>query len=61
MGMLRASSMEGILWGFGGRGGVGVGRLAGVREDEIEVGFAGGAAALRRRRVRAVLGSMVWQ
>jgi hypothetical protein len=48
--------MEKISWGFGGRGGGGVGRLAGVLDDEVEVEFVGGAAALSWRKILAVRG-----
>ena len=42
--------------GFGGREWVGVGKLAGVEDDEVEVGFSGGAAALSWRKIWAVRG-----
>ena len=38
--------MERISWGFCGRGWGGVGRLAGVENDEVEVGFEGGGGCV---------------
>lgn len=45
-GHVEVGEKEADFAGFGGRGWGGVGRLAGVENDEVEVGFEGGGGCV---------------